>query len=315
MRKINNLLNLTLLKASLTTLIIAVLLVSPTSVTAGEIPVELEQFVAEQLADYPDQRDIITALLSDAADVGVTPEALTEIIHQSFERGLVSMEIEEIFDIIIEVGEKNISTEPLTDKVLEGLAKKVDMERLLIALDRTADRLVSADDILKDLDQLGLSADEKDDLLADTVAAIATGVREEELRSVFADLGESGNNNGDLDPKDVVDLLQALVGYGIDSGTAGSLTIHIITSADLESDDLHEIREAVYEEHRKKSSTKNLIATVESYLGGEEDHGSEAYGDQDGEDGSDSYSDDGGDDSGDDGGDDDGGDDEGGEEE
>ncbi len=315
MKTVMYLFNSTLMRTAVAALAAVILVAGATIAAADKVPVDLEQFVAEQLADYPDQRDTITALLSDAANAGVAPEALVGIIHQSFERGLVTMEIEEIFDVIIEVSDKNISTEPLTNKVLEGLAKKVDMERILYALDRTANRLVSADDVLKDVGHFELSPDERDDLLADTVAAMATGVHEDELRSIFTDLEESGKRNGDLDPKDVVDLLQALVGYGIDSDTAGSLTSRIIISEDLDSNDLHEIREAIYEEHREKSSAKELIATVEGYFDGNEDNDSEAYENKDEEGGSEN--DEGGGDEGgeDEGGGDEGGEDEGGEEE
>ncbi len=233
MKTVMNLFNSTLLRTTVAALIAVILLAGPTIATAGKVPVKLEQFLSDRLADTPDQVDAITLKLEQALDAGAAPEALAEIIHQSFERGLISVEIEEIFNVIIEAGEKNISTEPLTNKVLEGLAKKVDMERILYALDRTADRLVSANDILKDLD--GLSADERADLLSDTVAAMAAGVHEDELRSVLTNLGRSGKMNDDLDPKDVVDLLQALVGYGIDSETAGSLTSRIIISEDLDS--------------------------------------------------------------------------------
>ncbi|MFV2081643.1 MAG: hypothetical protein ACC669_07235 [bacterium] len=309
MKTVMNLFNSTLLRTTVAALTAVILLAGPTIATAGKVPVKLEQFLSDRLADTPDQVDAITLKLEQALDAGAAPEALTEIIHQSFERGLISVEIEEIFNVIIEAGEKNISTEPLTNKVLEGLAKKVDMEQLLFALDRTADRLVSANDLLKDLDRFGLSTDERDDLLSDTVAAMAAGVHENELRSVLTNLGRSGKMNDDLDPKDVVDLLQALVGYGIDSETAGSLTSRIIISEDLDSNDLHEIREAIYEEHREKSSAKELIATVEGYFDGNEDNDSEAYENKDEEGGSEN--DEGGEDEG---GGDEGGEDEGGEE-
>ncbi len=287
------------LTALVTTLVC--LAVLPAIAGAAQLPGKIDSIVSKNLENRPAEKDLLLAEAADTILAGVPMGQVADILEESFERGLSANDTGRILQSMAAAGSKNLTVKPLTDKALEGIAKGVDPEAIMYALALTGSRLDVAGGLVESLDGYTLTRKEKQHLAEDTVEALATGVSEKEMETVFASLRKNTGRYGHQEPDDIVDLLGSLVGLGIDSKKAVELTNRIMDREDMESDEIQEVQEIVFKEHRSSGSTRSLVSAVKKAMGEDDD---ESYS---------AESESGHDDDGDDGGEEEGGEDEGGE--
>jgi hypothetical protein len=183
---------------------------------------------------WPDDRDLVLQSTARAIESGYPEDQLVPVIEKSLDAGVSGPGLSRMIDILSAAHDKGLPTRSYTGKIMEGLVKKVREDRIIEALERVDERMKFASWLTKDA---GLSSGRPDVLIVRTADAVAAGMDRDVLRDIYSTM-KSERVNRNIAPEDVMEMVKAARGYGLNSKKVGTFAKSLMNSPDADLKDI-----------------------------------------------------------------------------
>lgn len=251
-------------------------------ISSPEMYQELRALITDRI-QAPDERDRVLQSVARAARAGFSDDQIAPVIEKSLEADISGAGLARIVDILVAAREKGLPTRSYKLKVMEGLIKRVNEDRLIRGLERADERMIQAGQLVRDS---GLANRASDDLIIGTADAIAAGMSNRELRDVFDTMGRRRVNR-EIRPEQVMEMVKAARGYGLDSKKIGNFAISLMTNPDATERNIRTFLRNLSDQAHRGGSDTDLDKIMEEHrqsAGGDDDIGEDDGKDEDGSD-------------------------------
>jgi len=254
-------------------------------VAATAIPVLSAAGISQELTttivtriQWPDDRDLLLRSTARAIESGYPEDQLVPVIEKSLDAGVSGAGLSRMIGILSAAHDRGLPTRSYTVKIMEGLVKKVREDRIIGALERVDERMEFAARLAEDE---GVDNGRSDDLVIRTADAVAAGMDREVLRDVYSTMA-SERVNRNIAPEDIMEMVKAARGYGLDSKKVGAFAKSLMENPDADQKDIRAFLNDLADRIYAGDSDENLDDIMEEHMESVE---SEDDGDDESEDG------------------------------
>lgn len=215
-----------------------------------------------------------------AVENGYPEEGLTLVIEKSLDSNVSGYALSGMIDTLETARNIGLPTSPFTDKIMEGLAKGIDEVRIQSALDRVGQRLKFA---ASQAERVDGSDDSSPVLIIRTSDAMAAGMDRKNLERIY-DVMARGRVNRKIEPEEIMEMVKAASGYGVDPGSVSEHAISLMKSRKADLDDIRMYLEGLSGFTYRDGSGSDPDDTEEGNSHPDTDEDDEEDGDEDGDD-------------------------------
>ena len=234
--------------------------------------------IAEMIAS-PDERDSVLQNAIAAVKAGVPEDIIAPVIERTLGNGVSGDGLGEMLQALAAAREKDLPLEPLAGKILEGLVKNVGEKSIIRAMERVEERMEFSAGLAKGL---GMSKEKREDLIIETAGAIAAGMDRDSLRDIFSVMA-GDRSSGRLAPVQIMEMVKAASGYGVDSRKVGKYAAALIEDRSADKGDIAKFLKDLSEKAYKGISDNDPDDIVEKYMENMSSTGEDETGDAIGE--------------------------------
>ena len=214
-----------------------------------------------------------------AVEEGYPEDLLSPVIEKSLDSGISGDALSRMVEALDEARRKGLPTQPYAEKIMEGLAKKVKEDRILVALDRVGKRMEFAGAQAKKVE--GTDGSSRI-LVIRTGDALAAGMDSKTIERIY-DVMAQDRVNRKIEPEDIMEMVKAASGYGVESKSVGDYAISLMKSRKADLDDIRKYLEELSENAYGRDSGTDSDDGNEDEDNGEDDGESDDDGSDDDE--------------------------------
>ncbi|MDF1526067.1 MAG: hypothetical protein RRA15_06355 [bacterium] len=235
------------------------------------------------------ERGMVLQSAARAVENGYPEDRLAPVIEKSLDSHVSPDALSKMIDTLDAARGKGLPTQPYAEKIMEGLAKKVSEDRILAALKKVGERLEYSAAQAEKVEGKG---DSSRTLIVRTSDAIAAGMNKRDIERVYETMAKDRINRK-IEPEDIMEMVKAASGYGVDSGSVGDYAISLMKNKKADLNDIRDYLQRLAENfHRRGSGIGSGDAGDRHW--DQADDETKDDGDDDGDDGGSDDGDDGG---------------------
>ena len=212
---------------------VMMIILSAPAAAAPTLPDSITGRINEVITS-PEEREDVLRKADAAVRAGVRTETVGPILLRALENGVSPSGLGEMLQVLSSAAERNLPSELLAGKIMEGLAKHVDERLIVDAMEKVKERLEFSGGLAKGL---GIGREKREDLIIETAGAIAAGMDREALRGIFDALAV-GTGGSKLDAVQIMEMVKAASGYGVDSRRVGRYAASLARDEDADAGDI-----------------------------------------------------------------------------
>lgn len=257
-------------------IVLMVVVATPIPVLSAEDVSPVLRTMITSRIKVPSERYLVLRSTARATESGFPEDHLAPVIEKSLDAGVSGKGLSRMIDILSEAHVKGMPIRSYTWKIMEGLIKKVDEDLIIAALGRVDERMGFSAKLAM---EVGVHSDGSDDLIIQTAGAIAAGMDKEVLRDVYIAMASEGINRN-IEPEDIMEMVKAASGYGVDSEKVGAFAKSLIQDPDANLRDIRIFLKDLADRTFTDDSDEELDDILEEHMESVE---SEDDGEDDGE--------------------------------
>ena len=225
------------------------------------------------------ERGMVLQSTARAVEEGYPEDLLSPVIEKSLDSGISGDALSRMVETLDDARRKGLPTQPYAEKIMEGLAKKVKEDRILVALDRVGKRMEFAGAQAKKVE--GTDGSSRI-LVIRTGDALAAGMDSKTIERIYDVMAEERVNRK-IEPEDIMEMVKAASGYGVESKSVGDYAISLMKSPKADLDDIRKYLEELSENAYGRDSGTDSDDGNEDEDNGEDDGESDDDGSDDDE--------------------------------
>jgi len=275
--KIRSQFNVSVYRASYLTVLLTLLTVVP-AWSAPTMSQELKMTIMNRMS-IAGERGMVLKSTARAIENGYPEDRLSPIIERSLDNGVSGDALSRMIETLDEAHVRKLPTQPYAEKIMEGLAKRVNEDRILAALARVGRRMEFAGAQARRVDRKNLSSQI---LVIRTSDAIAAGMDRRTLERVF-DVMAHERVNRKIEPEDIMEMVKAASGYGVDSRSVGDFAVSLMKSRKSDLSDIRRYLEELSGNAYKRGSDGDKDDITQRHSDDAEDDAEDDDGEEEGE--------------------------------